>query len=267
MASKPVILPETFSGDGNWEQWLLHFVDCASVNEWDDTKQLQFLRVRLTGRAQAVFHRLPQSEKDSFDEAVRALQAHFEPEGKRDLYLADFSTRSRRPVESWMEYAEELRWLAAKAYPELSTKAHEQLALTRFLSSITDAQTILLVKQKNPVSLTEAVTYTMQIESVMASTRQVPPNQEPATVPVLSTSHEDKLIDAMTKLSDKIDSMNIRQQTPRFTSKFRSPRQTSTPQSPHKPVICYRCHQEGHFARGCATPRQYRKGNDQPPAP
>ena len=63
-----------------------------------------------------------------------------------------------------MEYSEELRWLAAKAYPDLSTKAHEQLALTHFQNSISDTQAVLLVKQKNPSSLAEAVTYVMQIE-------------------------------------------------------------------------------------------------------
>ena len=67
MASKPILLPETFSGDGNWEQWTFHFRDCAIVNEWDDSQLLKFLHVRLTGRAQAVFHRLPDSAKDSFN--------------------------------------------------------------------------------------------------------------------------------------------------------------------------------------------------------
>ena len=85
-----------------------------------------------------------------------------------------------------MEYSEELRWLAAKAYPDLSTKAHEQLALTHFLNSISDTQTVLLVKQKNPSSLAEAVTYFMQIESVLASTRIVSSHEEPTSVPVLS---------------------------------------------------------------------------------
>ena len=266
MASKPIILPETFSGDGNWEQWILHFRDCAVVNEWDDSQLLKFLRVRLTGRAQAVFHRLPDSAKDSFDNAVRALEAHFKPEGKRELYLADFSTRNKRPVESWMEYSEELRWLAAKAYPDLSTKAHEQLALTHFLNSIRDTQTVLLVKQKNPSSLAEAVTYVMQIESVLASTRIVSSHEEPTSVPVLSASREDKLLDLMTKLSDRIESISLQQQSPRFTPKPRPPHRIPAPRAPRKPVICFRCNQEGHFARGCAAPRQYKQGNDQPPA-
>ena len=90
---------DLFQG-GNWEQWMFHFRDCAVVNEWD-SQLLKFLRVHLTGQAQAVFHRLPDSAKNSFDDAVKALEAHFEPEGKRELYLAEFSTRNKRPVESW----------------------------------------------------------------------------------------------------------------------------------------------------------------------
>lgn len=158
------------------------------------------------------------SAKDSFDNAVRALEAHFEPEGKWELYLADFLTRNKRPVESWMEYSEELRWLAANAYLDFSTKAHKQLAVTHLLNSIRDTQTVLLVKQKNPSSLAEAVTYVMQIESVLASTRIVSSHQEPTSVPVLSASREDNL---MTKLSDRIEFISLQQQSPRFTPKPR----------------------------------------------
>lgn len=82
MATKPIILPDTYSGDCNWEQWILHYKDCATVNAWSDDEKLSFLGVRLTGRAQAVFHRLPDGDKASFSAAVQALEAHFEPKGK-----------------------------------------------------------------------------------------------------------------------------------------------------------------------------------------
>lgn len=128
------------------------------MNKWDADQKLSFLKVGLSGRAQAVFHRFSDTQKNTHTHAVAALKAHFEPAGHRELYLADLSTCMKRPSESWMEFAEELTWLAGKAYPELDGKAHEQLALTHFLNSIMDPQVVVPVKQKNPTSLAEAVT-------------------------------------------------------------------------------------------------------------
>ena len=108
------LLPNLYSRESNWEQWLLH---CASVNSWDDDKKLSFLlKVHLTGRVQAVFRRLPDVDKNSFDTVVKALEAHFEPKGKRELYLAEFTTCTKKLSESWLTHGEEIQWLAAKVY-------------------------------------------------------------------------------------------------------------------------------------------------------
>ena len=72
-AAKPVILPDTFSGESSWDDWEVHFGHCAEINGWDGDDKLRFLKVRLTGKAQSVFLRLPTAKKDTFDHAIAAL--------------------------------------------------------------------------------------------------------------------------------------------------------------------------------------------------
>ena len=52
MASRPLVLPDTYSGEGNWCQWIYHFQNVAEGNEWDGAKKVLWLKVRFTGRAQ-----------------------------------------------------------------------------------------------------------------------------------------------------------------------------------------------------------------------
>ena len=49
------------------------------------------------------------------------------------IYLAEFSTQTRRISESWADYSVELRRLATKAYPDMDTKVTEQIALSPIL--------------------------------------------------------------------------------------------------------------------------------------
>ena len=103
-----------------------------------------------------MFQRLSDEDKSSFDNAVVALTARFEPDSKRELYLAEFPTRKRTISEHWADYAEDLLRLSTKAYPDLDSKATEQIALTQFISSITDSQISFAVKQKAPKTPDEA---------------------------------------------------------------------------------------------------------------
>ena len=55
MAKRPLLLPEPFSGEAslNWDEWLVHFENCAAVNSWEsDEEKLRWIRVHRTGKAQ-----------------------------------------------------------------------------------------------------------------------------------------------------------------------------------------------------------------------
>lgn len=98
--------------------------------------------------------------------AVTALTTRFEPPGKQELYLAEFSTRFWRPSKKWANYDEDLQRLSSKAYPELDANAMEQIALTRF---VWDSQISFALKQKIPTTLDDAVAATMLLPHNFAS--------------------------------------------------------------------------------------------------
>ena len=97
------------------DEWAIHFDPCVEINGWDNAAKLRFFRVCLMGRAQSILQHLPRDKKDTFDHAESALHQRFEPSSKQ---------------------ADDLRWLAAKAYPDLAVSATDQLALTHNLMGI-----------------------------------------------------------------------------------------------------------------------------------
>ena len=72
----------------------------------------------------------------SFKNAIVALAEHFEPESRRDLYLAEFQSRCKKRTESWADFGKDLRVLVDKACPMLEDDARQQLALQRYLSQL-----------------------------------------------------------------------------------------------------------------------------------
>ena len=140
--AKPIILPDTFSGEGRWDNWAVHFEHCANFNRWAEDDKLRFLKVRLIGRAQSVIQRLSDDQKDTCEHAMEALHQCFKLASKRELYFTELSTRRRRPTESWANFANDLRRLSS---PELGQKATDQLTL------IVSALTVCKKKKSNSI--------------------------------------------------------------------------------------------------------------------
>ena len=46
MATRPLVLPEAYSGETSWEDWAFHFENVAAVNEWTAEQKMQWLEVR-----------------------------------------------------------------------------------------------------------------------------------------------------------------------------------------------------------------------------
>ena len=98
VAARPVVLPDQYSGEGNWSDWIDHFESVVTVNNWNADAKKLWLRVCLTGRAQKAYKRLSAETRDDFEATVRALKERFEPESKKALLNFKREKEERRRV-------------------------------------------------------------------------------------------------------------------------------------------------------------------------
>ena len=62
---RPLVLPEPFTRDTDYCDWIDHFENVAVVNGWDEAAKPQWLKVQLTGRAQTALKRQPEVTRNS----------------------------------------------------------------------------------------------------------------------------------------------------------------------------------------------------------
>ena len=79
----------------------------------------------------------------TYEDATHALGNRFKPESTRELYSAQFQAKKRRPDDSWADFADSLKLLADRAFPELQEEAREKLSMDHFLGEVTNQQVVL----------------------------------------------------------------------------------------------------------------------------
>lgn len=259
MAARPLILPDTFSGEKGctWTEWKYHFQNIATVNEWTEAQRLQWLRVRLTGRAQRAIQHLSAEAAASLEKTMKALDERFEPASQKTLFQAEFQTRRKKRSEGWAEFADDLRTLADKGFPELQDEAREQLSLQFYLQQVNPAQVAFSVKQKRPKTLDEAVAATIEMESYLPQAAQThiatcEEEDEKATVaPVLdATSRLTGLVERLVERVESIERATKRNQQQQGME-FPPGRIERRRESREFRRACWHCGQQGHFARRC----------------
>ena len=298
MTHRPVVLPDSYSGEAEFSEWHDHFENVAAVNRWDDDAKLLWLKVRLTGRAQKAFKRLPQATQGNYQRTMEALKERFEPGSKRELHVVEFHARRKGRTESWADFAEDIKTLADKAYPDLEDAARERLSLNRYLEQLGDPQVAFGVKQSRPKSLDEAVTATLELESYKvsaptATVSQVAPGHgdvEAISEPTASATvvgsiggrenPTDRLLQTILRKVERLESrVSELEQTCRTTGRQyvgdgmegatkgtrvevrKGGAGVVTGDGAMQPVICRKCGKEGHYARGCAMRRRTNQGN------
>lgn len=280
--ARPVCLPDSFSGEGSFEDWSAHFETVATLNDWNEADKLRWMIVRLTGRAQTAFRRFPEEAQQSYGAAVKALKERFEPPAKKDMYAAELQVRHKEKLETWGDFGDAIKTLVDRAFPSLEPAAKEIIALNHYLSHLGNPQVEFAVKQRRPQSVIEAISFTIEAESylpkpgrvsyVESSESVLPPSSHGASVSAVQ-EHELSIaavreqqsammgiLERMTKRLEKLEGHLTPSQTAEGTWRDKEYR-AGNKESARAPVICHKCKKEGHYARGCAANRSKNLGN------
>ena len=198
---------------------------------------------------------LPEDTKASYEDAKKALKERFEPESRKDRYKAEFQARRKKRTEGWPDYAEDLKILVDKAYPDLEPAARVQMALTHYLAQIDNTQVSFSVKQRKPTTLDDAVTATLEMESYLD------PKVELAGVgeeTVAAVAQGDSTATVMKELLERMERLESELTA---TQKYRAEAQPrnwrgknlrfDSRAGDRRSMTCWQCGKKGHTYRDC----------------
>ena len=204
---RPVVLPETYTVEGSFEEWNDHFESAALENRWNDASKKLWLRVRLVGRAQTVLRRLDETTRNSYEDTMTALKEQFEPASKRLQYEAEFPVRTD---EDWSSFGEDLTALAEK---ELEENAGQRLAVGHYLNQTQCPIVAFAVKQTKPKKISEAISATLEMESyrgTLGTSSTVPqPVAEGETMGAVHSTL-DTMMEAIQQLTARMEQLETR---------------------------------------------------------
>jgi hypothetical protein len=155
-----------------WDRWRAMFEDCLLAIGFPDTEPMRprkaaLLRASLGTEGFRLYSSLTSDPRETYDEAVTRLSAHFGQPASAIFSRAQFTRRQQRPGESVTSYVAALRELAAKCESpaaQLNERVRDQFAAWCSNDRIRER----LLQEPATRSLDELLTLAVTLERAMA---------------------------------------------------------------------------------------------------
>ena len=168
---KPAVMPSSFDGTGDLEEFLAHFDLCVLANGWSGKEAGTFLGISLEGVARRLLASVQPASGEGYQALRGALVERFQPASQVESYKALLRTRVRKAEEPLQNLSEEVSRLVRLAYPDADAGTVDTVAKDRFIDSLEDAELKHWIYQGNPKSLTAAVQTAVMAETYLMAER------------------------------------------------------------------------------------------------
>lgn len=231
-----------------FDRWLERFEERAKLAGWNKEQKLYQLKLHLDLTALQVFRMLPEAERTSYDEAIKALKKRFRPVDIEELRGLEFHTRVQGD-ESIEKLGINIQKLGHKAFPTMKGKEFDRIK-GRFFQA-------LHVKWQRKL---EAPRPTESFNELYDRARMLERHEKQyaASAAARGDTRSTGKKDDHSQQKQPGASRNSKPQTAKGQNEPKPAiEQPSKPFSTQKRAfhgICHRCQQYGHLARNCPGP-------------
>ena len=195
------LMPESFTGSGDFEEYLQQFNSAAFLSGWYSTahdNRPQYFALRLRQNALHFFTTLSVAQQTDFTILVDAFRQNYTT--NVDILKARLKAARQQPNQDIASFLCDVRTLARRAYRALPHLI-VQIVLTSFIEGLSDSTLRWELRKSKPATANEALTMAIELNSFLElekgarSTSTVAP--ESAVNQVSRTSSEIQTNDLM----------------------------------------------------------------------
>ena len=129
-------------------------------------RMVQILGVRLRGAARLFHAELEDNIRTNWEELTAAMAHRFDQPHRSNLHKTAFRSRKKKPEETLLDHADDLRRLVNRANPNAIGDLRDELARDRLIEAIPSAMMRLKLKEGNFNSLDAVVQHALHLEAL-----------------------------------------------------------------------------------------------------
>ena len=158
--------PKMFDGQKiEWVDYLQHFETVSKWNKWSEEQKAQQLVMSFDGEAMKLLGELSEEVLHDYKKLTEELNRRYDPLERAQAYKIEFRSRHRHKGENFMKFAQDLKRLVTRAYPNMPSVAHDQFVLDQFITGLSSIELRKHVQFGHPTDLNQAMSLAIEFEA------------------------------------------------------------------------------------------------------